>query len=132
MLKKKDQKIFIVDDDPDYLFQLEFMVKEMGFDVQTASSQKEGEKLLSQKSPNLVILDLMMEKDDSGFILAYQSKKKHPEVPVVITTSASSEAGIQFDLDENNTRQWVHADLMLEKGIRPDQLHREINKLLKI
>lgn len=128
----KDQKIFIVDDDPDYLYQLELMVQQMGFEVQTANSQEGGEKLLSKMRPDLVILDLMMEKDDSGFILAYQTKKKYPDVPVVIATSADSGMGIRFDLNETNTRQWVHADLMLEKNVRPDQLHREINKLLRI
>lgn len=124
--------VFIVDDDVDYLFQMKMHVESFGFDVITAESQKEAESIIQNTNPDLAIFDLMMEKDDSGFILCYKMKRKHPNVPIILATSVASETGIAFAVDTNSDKQWIKADLYLEKGIRKDQLHKEINKLLKI
>lgn len=124
--------ILIVDDDSDYLMQMEFYIRKFGFNVITAGSQKEGEDILEETKPDLIIVDLMMENKDSGFILSYKIKKKYPDVPVIIATAVTSEAGMVFGLNSEQDKQWIKADSYLEKGIRPDQLHREINKLLKL
>jgi len=124
--------ILIVDDDIDYLFQMRLKVEQFGFDVVTAEGQKEAEKILETLKPDLAILDLMMETDDSGFILAYKIKRKYPQVPIIIATAVTAETGMTFDMDTEKEQQWIKADLFLDKGIRADQLHREINKLLKI
>ena len=130
MLKEK-KLVLIVDDDPDYLFQLKHHVENFGFNVITAESVAEAEKAITQK-PDLAILDLMMETQDAGFVLSYKIKKAYPDVPVIIATAATAETGLNFNLDSAEDRQWIKADLYLEKGIRSDQLHREINKLLKL
>ena len=126
------KKILIVDDDMDSLLQLKMHVENFGFDTITAESQKEGEEIISKIKPDLAIFDLMMENKDSGFILSYKLKKKYPDVPVIIATAVTAETGMVFGLDTEEERNWIKADIYLEKGIRPDQLHREINKLLKI
>jgi len=127
-----NKTILIVDDDVDYLFQLEHTVRGFGFTVKTAGSQKEAEKLLETLKPDLAILDLMMENEDSGFILSYKIKKKYPEVPVIIATAVGAETGLKFGVDQKQDQDWIKADMLLEKGIRPDQLHRNIEKLLKL
>lgn len=124
--------VLIVDDDPDYLQQLEMTVKGFGFETITAGSRKEGEKILETTKPDLNIFDLMMETQDSGFILSYKAKQKYPEVPVIIATAVTTETGITFKVDTEEDRNWIKADLYIEKGIRSDQLLREINKLLKL
>lgn len=122
----------IVDDDMDSLAQLKMHIENFGFESITAESQKEGEKLISKEKPDLAIFDLMMENKDSGFILGYKMKKKYPDVPVIIATAVTAETGMVFGLDTEEEKSWIKADQYLEKGIRPDQLHREINKLLKL
>ncbi len=124
--------ILIVDDDIDYLFQLRIQVEKFGFNVVVAESQKEAENLLSSLKPDLAILDLMMENDDSGFILCYKMKRKYPDVPIIIATAVAAETGMTFGISTEQERKWIRADLYLEKGIRPDQLHKEILKLLKL
>lgn len=126
------KKILIVDDDIDSLELLKYHVESFGFDTMTAENQKEGEQLIESEKPDLAIFDLMMENKDSGFILSYKIKKKHPDVPVIIATAVTAETGMVFGLDTPEERTWIKADQYLEKSIRPDQLHREINKLLKI
>jgi len=127
----KNKLILIVDDDPDYLFQLENNVKKFGFDVITATNVKDALKTLETK-PDLAILDLMLETQDAGFILSYKIKKRYPDVPIIIATSVTAETGISFHLETEEDRKWIKADKYLEKGIRPDQLYREIKKLLKL
>ena len=124
--------ILIADDDVDYLFQMRMHVKSFGFNVITAETQKEAEVIIQNTKPDLAIFDLMMEKDDSGFILCYKMKRKHPNVPIILATAVASETGISFGVNSESDKQWIKADLYLEKGIRKDQLHKEINKLLKI
>lgn len=127
----ENKVILIADDDEDYLFQMQHYIKSFGFDVIKAQSQKEAEVLIEHNKPDLAIFDLMMENDDSGFILCYKMKRKHPDVPIILATAVASETGISFGVNDE-TKQWIKADLYLEKGIRKDQLHREIKKLLKI
>ncbi|OFX26887.1 MAG: hypothetical protein A2041_12110 [Bacteroidetes bacterium GWA2_31_9b] len=124
--------IFIADDDSDYLIQMKMHCQSFGFDVITASSQKEAEYIIEKTRPDLAIFDLMMEKEDSGFTLCYKMKRKYPEVPIILATAVVSETGFSFRLITETDKQWIKADLYLEKGIRKEQLHKEINKLLKL
>lgn len=130
-MNTKNIKVMVADDDADYLFQMKMMLKNAGFEVITADSQRQAEEIIESVRPDLAILDLMMEKDDSGFILSYKIKKKYPDVPVILATAVSQETGISFGLDAEEDRSWIKADLYLEKGIRQDQLLLEIEKLLK-
>ncbi|MDY0078897.1 MAG: response regulator [Bacteroidales bacterium] len=131
-MSNEKKLILIADDDADYLFQMEAMVKNLGFRVKTAESQAEAEKILETVKPDLSIFDLMMEQEDSGFILSYKARRKYPDMPIIIASAATAETGFTFDLYNENDRNWIKADLYLEKGIRSDQLHREINKLLRL
>ena len=120
----------MVDDDPDYLFQLRVRIEGFGYKTLTAEGQKEAEELLDRVRPDLAILDLMMENEDSGFILCYKMKKKFPDVPIIIATGVAAETGISFDIHDENNRKWIKADLFLEKGIRSERLREEIENLL--
>ncbi|TVR70972.1 MAG: response regulator [Marinilabiliales bacterium] len=131
-MDKNKKTILLVDDDEDYLFQTRLNIEQFGFRVVTAESQAEAEKLLETLKPDLAVLDLMMEKDDSGFILAYKLKRRYPDVPVIIATAVSAETGMSFGVSSEDERKWIRADLYIEKGVRADQLHREILKLLKM
>lgn len=131
-METDSKTILIVDDDIDQLNQMKLVVENMGFETLTADSQKSGEEMLESRKPDLAIVDLMMENKDSGFILSYKIKKKYPEVPVIIATAVSAETGMVFGLDYEEEKNWIKADRYLEKGVRPDQLRREINRLLKL
>ncbi len=123
--------ILIADDDFDYLFQLKLQISQWGCNVVTADSRKEAEIILESLKPDLAIFDLMMESEDSGFVLTYRMKKKYPDVPVIIATAVSAETGMNFGISSDEDRKWIKADLYLEKGIRPEQLKMEITKLLQ-
>jgi DNA-binding response OmpR family regulator len=131
-MKKLNKTVLVAEDDFDAKQQMILNLKSYGFDIAAFDSQADAEKYMEKNKPDLAIFDLMMEKQDSGFILANKMKRKYPEVPIIIATAVGAETGILFNVDTKEDRQWLKADLVLEKGIRPDQLYREISKLLKL
>jgi DNA-binding response OmpR family regulator len=128
----KKKVVLLVDDDIDFLFQMRFYLEKQDFEVLAAESQKEAEKLLETVKPDIAVIDLMMEQEDSGFILSYRLKNQYPQVPIIIVTGVTAETGMSFNLTSEEDQKWIKADLYLEKGITPEQLKMEINKLLKI
>ncbi|MDR2010555.1 MAG: response regulator [Bacteroidales bacterium] len=126
-MSKLNKIVLIADDDFDYLFQIKFRLESEGFDTITASSQKEAEAIIENMDFDAAVFDLMMENDDSGFILAYKTKKKKPKVPVIISTNVASETGLHF----NNETSWIKADIYLEKGVESEKIAEELKKFLK-
>lgn len=131
-MRKSDFTILVADDDPDYLFQTVNNLGKAGYKTIAVESQAEAETIISKFKPSLAIFDLMMEHDDSGFILCYKLKRKYPDVPVILATAVARETGISFSLDSDSEKSWIRADRYLEKGIRAEQLDQEVMKLLKI
>jgi two-component system, OmpR family, response regulator len=130
MNEEKFPLILIVDDDPDYLFQTKFSLQKAGYKILTAETMIEAEDIIEREPLRLAIFDLMMERDDAGFILSYHAKKKHPEMPVILLTAVTAETGRQFGSNLEGMNDWIKADLYLEKGLHPDQLVSHIKSLL--
>ena len=127
------KKILLVDDDEDFIMMNEAMLKTRGFEVETANSAKEGLEKLKNFTPDLVILDLMMEHYDSGFTFSYQIKSdpKTSHVPLLMVTSVHRETGIPFDASTHEEKEWIKVDEFLEKPISPEDLSGIIDKYLK-
>jgi CheY-like chemotaxis protein len=130
-MSEDTKKILVVDDDIDLLEQVKAVLEASGYQVMSAESEKEAEQLLEKERPDLAVLDLMMENQDSGFVLSYKIKKKDPTIPVIIVTAVTSQTGIHFDTSGPNEQSWIKADAILEKDIRYEQLLGEIKRLLK-
>ncbi|KAF4516586.1 hypothetical protein B566_EDAN003333 [Ephemera danica] len=60
------KKILIVDDEPNIVISLEFLMKKEGFEVAVASDGDEALAKVASFNPDLVLLDIMMPKK-SGF-----------------------------------------------------------------
>ncbi len=122
--------VLIVDDDPDFLLQHSTIFKSLGFEVVTAAARAQAEELLGQYPLALAVVDLMMEESDSGFTLCHEIKRRHPQTPIVVVTSASSLTGYDFESLSGDQRTWIQADAVLAKPIRFDQLKAQVNRLL--
>jgi len=123
--------VLLVDDDHDYLMQMQMQLEAAKFKVVTAESQKEAEELLADLRPDLAIVDLMMENMDGGFVLCHRIKRLNKAIPVIMVTAVSSETGIEFDAVGPGERSWLKADALLTKPVRFEQLKREIERLLQ-
>jgi DNA-binding response OmpR family regulator len=122
--------VLLVDDDVDFLEQHRLFLESENFEVTTAQSRSDAEELLKTMSPNLAILDLMMDETDDGFVLAYHIKKKDAGIPVILVTAVTSETSLEFDT-VGKEGSWIKADAILPKPIRFEQLKREIHRLCK-
>lgn len=125
------KRVLLVDDDPDFLEPIRVLLERERYEVLVASSEIEGEKAMEAFKPDIAVFDLMMEHYDSGFILSYKLKKRYGNIPVIIATGVTSETGMKFAADSKYGANWTNADLIMDKGIRPDQILKEIKRFLK-
>ena len=123
-------RVLLVDDDEDFLFQHRIQLENAGFDVHAASTRARAEEAIASFTPDIAIVDLMMEQHDDGFVLSHRLKRAFPRMPVILVTAVTSETGLVFDPASPAERAWVHADAVLAKPIRFEQLRREMDRLL--
>lgn len=117
--------IAIIDDDPDIIEASEVVLKSNGHDVITANNPDDGFKLVKDNSPDLIILDVMMDEPDDGFFLAQRFRKDGLKTPLLMYTSVSKTTGYDFGAGD-----MVPVDEFVEKPISPDELLEKVNKLL--
>ena len=55
-------KILVVDDEPNIVLSLEFLMKQAGFQVRTASDGEAALTAVAAETPDLVLLDVMMPR----------------------------------------------------------------------
>ncbi|MHB8930525.1 MAG: response regulator transcription factor [Melioribacteraceae bacterium] len=117
--------IAIIDDDPDILDASSLVLKSKGYNVITANNPNDGYKIVKEKKPNLIILDVMMDEPDDGFFLAQKFRKENIITPILMYTSVSKAIGFEFGKNE-----MVPVDDFVEKPISPDELVRKVELLL--
>ena len=128
---KASGKILLVDDDPDFLEMHTAVLRNHGYDVLTATSGQEGLERVRAEMPDLIILDLMMEKHDAGFSFS-RTVKTDPlfrKIPILMVTSVAEATGFRFSLEEDG--YWMKTDDFLDKPVMPDVLLERVDKLLR-
>jgi len=124
------KKILVVDDDVDVLEQISLVLSGFGYEVITSNSEIEAEDILSRVKPDLAIIDVMMENQDSGFVLSHQIKRLYPKTPVIILTSVTAATGIDFPARSDECRMWINVDAFIDKPVRPEYLETEVRRLV--
>jgi DNA-binding response OmpR family regulator len=79
--------ILLVDDDPDILESLRIVLEANDYVVKTAGSAEEGLSLYEETSPDLLIVDLMMEEIDSGTNFVKEVERLGNRAPVYMLSS---------------------------------------------
>lgn len=123
-------RILVVDDDPDVVEQLTLLLRGWGYEVASAGGQEEAEEVLMTFRPDLAIVDLIMEEQDSGFILCHEIRRIYPGTPVILLTSVRATTGLSFAPRTPEEQSWVKADRVLDKPVRPEQIRAEVERLL--
>ena len=122
--------VLVVDDDPDMIHQLTVLLSAEKCRVVVAGGKEEAEEILLTVQPDLAILDLMMERMDSGFVLAHHLRTLYPQTPILLLTGVASATGMSFQNDSAEAQTWLKAERVLDKPIRPEQLRAEVRRLL--
>ena len=125
------KKILIIDDDPSFLEICSAILEESDYQVDTASSSKEGlEKLVSQR-PDLLLLDIMMATMDEGlnFATSIRQSEDLSKIPIMIVSAQpDAEKGYQRSVDKE--MDWISADMFMEKPINPQDLLHNVRLLI--
>jgi DNA-binding response OmpR family regulator len=107
--------ILIVDDEPNILLSLQFVMKKAGYGVRTASDGAEALAEIARAKPDLVLLDVMMPKLD-GFSVC-QRIRATPEwqdVRVIMLTArgrdVEREKGLALGADDYITKPFSTKD----------------------
>ncbi|MFA5990905.1 MAG: response regulator [Candidatus Doudnabacteria bacterium] len=81
--------ILMVDDDPLILNTLQKRFASWETDVYTATNSEEAKKVLAKVTPEIVVLDLLLTKDDgsSGVLDYMHSLPQLEDVPVIVLTN---------------------------------------------
>ncbi|MBZ0183681.1 MAG: response regulator [Melioribacteraceae bacterium] len=117
--------IALIDDDPDIIEASSLVLQSKGYEVVTANNPDDGYKIIKEKNPDLIILDVMMNEPDDGFFLAQKLRREKISTPILMYTSVSKTIGFDYGQSE-----MVPVDDFVEKPISPDELVAKVTKLL--
>jgi CheY-like chemotaxis protein len=109
--------ILCIDDDPDVLLTLNAMLSDTGYAVVTAGTAEEGLAAYKAQTPDLVLVDLMMEEVDSGmqFLRDVRALGQTP-APVIMLSSVGDELSREAAAEEHGLAG------VLQKPVNKDQL----------
>ncbi|MEE8534948.1 MAG: response regulator [Kiloniellales bacterium] len=82
------QSILVVDDEPNIVMSLEFLIKQAGYEVRVARDGEAALQAIEEQPPDLVLLDVMMPKRD-GFDVC-ETIRANPawkDIPIIMLTA---------------------------------------------
>ena len=126
--------IGIIEDDESVQRSLELNLKLEGFSVATASDGEEGLLMVEERSPDLIILDVMMPKKD-GLQTCKELRTKGISTPLILLTARSAEVdkvlGLELGADDYLAKPFGMRELVarVKALLRRTQTSSEIDKV---
>ncbi len=84
--KPDKPEVLVVEDEASVLFTYRLLLEEQGYKVFPALSSREAETVLARKRFDLVLCDLSLEQNHTGFEVFERVRKRDPKVPCVMLT----------------------------------------------
>lgn len=129
----KPSKILVVDDDRDLVASIEAFLTARGFAVVTAANGKEAYARIVQEKPDLIVLDVMMDYDEEGMVLASALKTDGPtrDIPIVMLSGFNVQTDVRDKVLASLMGQDLPAETFMEKPVRLSELAERIDLLLQ-
>ncbi|OGP98965.1 MAG: hypothetical protein A2Z51_04055 [Deltaproteobacteria bacterium RBG_19FT_COMBO_52_11] len=132
----EEAKILIVDDDPDIVEALKMTLEAHHYQVYTAANGTEGLRQVKAVTPDLIILDVMMDSITEGFQVSYQLRNPDPKseyapyskIPILMLTAIVEKKHMKFSTKTDG--DFLPVDDFVEKPIRPQVLLEKIKKMV--
>jgi DNA-binding response OmpR family regulator len=115
------RRVLLVDDEVPVLLTMKAVLEISGFDVDTATSAKEGRSKIRANEYQMIITDMRMESDIAGREVIHAARTAHYHPAVALLTA--------YPLDEYEWQD-MGADRMLIKPMQTPVLIRQLEKLL--
>ncbi|MDS4074340.1 MAG: response regulator [Defluviicoccus sp.] len=110
------KSILVVEDEPNIVLSLQFLMKKAGFEVRVANDGEEALALVQDRAPDLILLDVMIPKRD-GFDVC-QTIRANPDwkdVYIILLTAKGREVdrekGIALGANDYVTKPFSTRDL---------------------
>ena len=125
-------RILIIDDDPDFSSIIKSALEARGYEAAVCADPAACEQVLRDFSPDLLILDLMMNGRMEGALLARRLKGdggscRH--IPIMILTSMQQQTGF-FWLRDPRDPVYLPVEEVVEKPVKPAELAQKVERLL--
>ena len=129
-----NEKILVIDDDPDLVEVIRLILEASGYQVFSAINGAQGLQRIKEINPDLIILDVMMDYTTEGFqvSLALRSQETASEyaayrdIPILMLTAIHSTTPLRFSPEED----YLPVDDFVEKPLEPDDLVKKVEALL--
>lgn len=111
-----NEKVLIVDDEPNILELIEFNLKKDGYEILRADTGEKAVALLKQEKPSIVLLDQMLPGIDGlGVLKKIRSNEALGDMPVIMVTAKSEEIdkiiGLELGADDYITKPFSVREL---------------------
>jgi DNA-binding response OmpR family regulator len=112
---EKRKHILLVEDDESILFGLQDILESEGYQISTATDGIEGLKLATEKSIDLLVLDIMLPSMN-GLEICKKIKQEKLKLPIIMLTAKSSEldkiSGLDYGADDYITKPFSLSELL--------------------
>jgi CheY-like chemotaxis protein len=127
------KNILMVDDDTDFLTATKLVLEKSGYRVETCTSARECIAKLKIMKPDLIIMDVMMESDHSGFDTCRELKRDSStkEIPILMLTAVDQKYPLNFKSAAGD-ESWLPVDDFIDKPVDAGILLERVKKLLKV
>ncbi len=103
------KKVLIVDDEPNIVLSLEFLMEEAGYEVRSVADGQQALDAVREEVPDLILLDIMLPKLDGYEICReIRANPQAKDVRVIMLTAkgreVDQEKGLAFGADEYITK----------------------------
>jgi CheY-like chemotaxis protein len=121
--------VLLVDDDADFVEMNRVLLEQNGYAVRVAYSGRQCLDQVAALRPDIIILDMVMEKQSDGFDVSRELRNsEHTKaIPLVMITSVNDDIPFRIEPD----RTWLPVDALLEKPVDPQLLLSVVGKALK-
>ena len=124
------KKVLVIDDNPDIIENTRIVLESEGYEVHSAPDGDSGLEIVKKLKPNLIILDVMMDKHTDGFDLCYDLKHDETcrKIPIMMVTAVTDKTGFKFSPETDG--EYLQADEYVSKPIPVPELLSRVNKMI--
>lgn len=128
MTNESKKKILLIDDDSDFLAATKLILEKGGYQVVTAEDGKSGVDAVETESPDLAIVDMMMETWGEGFTVVSKIRDLPigKTLPLIVLSSVDLQGPYQsFEPSD----EFPKVNMVLQKPVKADDLMKYIQEL---
>lgn len=128
----EQKSILLVDDDPSFLDAASSVLEGFGYRTIKALNPEECFEEVKKKLPDLIILDVMMARLDSGFDVCRKLKAddRTKQIPILMLTAVDKKYPFNFGSAAGEP-DWLPVEEFLDKPVEAMELVEHVRKLLK-